>query len=165
MSGKTMRSGNKKKHILVLHGPNLNLLGRREREVYGSASLAEIDAGLRTMAADYGAEIRIAQTNHEGGLIDALHEAVGWADGVLLNPGGYTHTSVALLDAVAAIDLPTVEVHLSNIHSREGFRRHSLIAPACIGQISGFGWRSYVLGLTALLDHLAEDRSANGEES
>jgi len=136
--------------ILILHGPNLNLLGEREPQVYGNLSLAEIDRRLKALGGELGLEVRTFQSNSEGGLIDALHDARRWAKGVAFNPGGYTHTSVALRDAISAIGLPVVEVHLSNVHAREDFRRHSFIAPACVGSISGFGWRSYVLALHAL---------------
>jgi 3-dehydroquinate dehydratase-2 len=142
-------------NILVLHGPNLNLLGRREPAVYGRATLAEIDARLAAVAADRGAELRILQSNHEGALIDAIHEAISWADGILINPAAYTHTSVALRDGIAGSGLPAVEVHLSNVHAREPFRHTSWIAPVCLGQISGFGPYSYELGLLALLEHLS----------
>ncbi len=142
------------KKVLVLHGPNLNLLGVRENAIYGSTSLEEINRQLQEAGIEQNIEVRTLQSNSEGELIDALHEARTWADGVIFNPGGYTHTSVALRDAVAAIPLPVIEVHLSNISSRESFRHTSLIAPVCIGQISGFGWQSYLVALHALVLHL-----------
>jgi 3-dehydroquinate dehydratase-2 len=142
--------------VLVLHGPNLNLLGTREPEVYGRETLAEINAALEQLAEREKVQLRIVQSNHEGVLIDELHKAREERfDGVLINPGAFTHYSYALRDAIAAIDLPTVEVHLSNIHRREPFRRESVLAPVCIGQVLGFGWRSYLLGLEGLVARLA----------
>ncbi|MEO0946673.1 MAG: type II 3-dehydroquinate dehydratase [Cyanobacteria bacterium J06641_5] len=145
--------------ILAIHGPNLNLLGQREPGIYGAVTLAEIDAGLVSVGERLGASVECKQSNHEGVLVDAIHAALGGKDGLLINPGAYTHTSVAIRDAIAAVALPAVEVHLSNIHRREAFRQHSFIAPVAVGQISGFGADSYRLGLEALVAHLRHSQS------
>ncbi len=140
--------------ILILHGPNLNLLGTREPDVYGRETLADINAMLTEHAERLQVQVRCLQSNHEGELIDAIHKAEETA--LLFNPGAFTHYSIALRDAVAAKGLPTVEVHLSNVHAREEFRHRSVIAPVCLGQISGFGSYSYVVGLAALVHHLED---------
>ena len=140
--------------ILALHGPNLNLLGQREPGIYGALTLAEINRLLEEEGFKLQAKVFSMQSNHEGILVDTIHGALGQHHGILINAGAYTHTSVALRDAIAAVNLPTVEVHLSNIYRREDFRHHSYIAPVAIGQISGFGGQSYLLGLQALENHL-----------
>lgn len=145
-------------HILVLHGPNLNLLGTREPEVYGSLTLEEINRSIKELAAELGCDVTCAQSNSEGGLIDAIQAASADCDGILINPAAYTHTSIAIRDALAAVGLPFVEVHLSNIHRREEFRHISLMAPLAVGQVCGFGSDSYLLGLRALFSHIKSTR-------
>jgi 3-dehydroquinate dehydratase II len=144
--------------ILALHGPNLNLLGQREPGIYGSLTLAEINRLLAEEGLKLQAKVFPLQSNHEGILVDTIHGALGQYQGILINAGAYTHTSVALRDAIAAVNLPTVEVHLSNIYRREDFRHYSYIAPVAIGQISGFGSQSYLLGLKALVHHLRSNQ-------
>jgi 3-dehydroquinate dehydratase-2 len=143
-----------KKRILVVHGPNLNMLGRREPETYGSHTLAQIDARLAELGAELGCSLDFQQSNHEGVLIDRIQAAFGQIDGVLINPGGLTHSSVALRDALLAIAVPFVEVHLSNVHAREPFRRHSYFSDVAVGVVAGFGASSYELGLQGLVRHL-----------
>ncbi|OED47647.1 type II 3-dehydroquinate dehydratase [Leisingera sp. S232] len=140
--------------VLVLNGPNLNLLGTRQPEVYGSATLAMVEDACRAHAAKIGFEIACLQSNHEGALIDAIHDAKGRHQGIVLNAGAYTHTSIALMDALISVEIPAVEVHLSNIHARETFRHTSYIAKASLGQICGFGTQGYLLALDALAAHL-----------
>lgn len=138
--------------ILVIHGPNLNMLGKRETDVYGNATLDEINNAVKLLAKELGADVSFFQSNSEGKLIDIIHEAAGAYDAIVINPGGYTHSSVALRDAIAAVNIPAVEVHMSNIYSREEFRHHSYISPVAVGQISGFGVNSYLLGLRAAVE-------------
>jgi 3-dehydroquinate dehydratase-2 len=145
--------------ILVLHGPNLNLLGRREPGIYGLVTLDEINHRLQTLAAEHHVELEILQSNHEGGLVEAIQGAMGRIDALIINAGAFTHTSVALRDAIAAVAIPTIEVHLSNLARRERFRHHSYLTEVAVGQIMGFGPDSYVLGLQAALLHLSHPAS------
>jgi len=145
--------------ILILHGPNLNLLGTREPEIYGSLMIGDLNTKLIEFAKELGADLKCFQSNHEGALIDALQDAQMWANGVVFNPGGYTHTSIALRDAITAIRIPVVEVHLSNVYAREEFRHISMISAVCKGKVVGFGWRSYTLGLRALTELLEADHA------
>lgn len=140
--------------FLILNGPNLNLLGSREPEVYGSLTLADINKSLELVSSSLGVSLSFFQSNHEGALVESIHSARDKFQGIVINAGAYTHTSIAIRDAISAVDIPTVEVHLSNIYQREEFRHHSYIAPVVIGQISGFGHYSYTLGLNALVNHL-----------
>jgi 3-dehydroquinate dehydratase II len=142
--------------ILVLHGPNLNLLGVREPGIYGAVTLPEINQQLAVFAGQQGAGVKVFQSNHEGAIVDAIHDAVGVHNGILINAAAYTHTSIAIRDAISAVKLPAVEVHLSNVYQREAFRHHSYLSAVVLGQISGFGAQSYYLGLQALLTHLAK---------
>ena len=137
------------KKILVIHGPNLNLLGQREPDVYGNINLNTINKNLETKAKELGVEIKIVQSNHEGEIVDTIHHTLNWANCIIINPGAYTHTSIAIRDAISSVQIPTIEVHLSNIYKREDFRQKSFIAPVSVGQISGFGEYSYYLALEA----------------
>lgn len=137
------------KKILVIHGPNLNMLGVREPEIYGDVTLKEINEKIKVLAGEIGVEVTIKQSNHEGEIIETIQGAIGNYGAILINPAGYTHTSVALRDAVASVGIPTIEIHITNIHKREDFRHRSLLAPVAVGQISGFGINSYLLGLRA----------------
>jgi 3-dehydroquinate dehydratase-2 len=135
--------------IVVIHGPNLNLLGLREPEIYGGDNLEQINGKLQELSRREGLELRIVQSNAEGEIINAIHEALDWAQAIVINPAGYTHYSIAIRDAIAAVRLPTVEVHMSNVHAREEFRHRSVVSPVVVGQIAGFGTGSYLLGLLA----------------
>ncbi len=147
-----------KKHILVVNGPNLNLLGLREPGIYGNDTLDSISNEIKSLADTLGADVTFYQSNHEGGIIDAIHEARNYADGIIINAGAYTHTSVAIRDAISAVNLPCVELHLSNVYKREEFRHKSMIAPVCVGVISGFGKGSYTLALRGIIDYIDSQR-------
>lgn len=142
--------------ILLIHGPNLNLLGKREPGIYGMSSLEEINGRAQRFAGEREAELRVFQSNSEGALIDAIQEAAEWADGIVINPGAYTHYSYAIRDALSAVGLPAVEVHMSNIHAREEFRSRSVISAVVQGTVAGLGWRSYLLGIEALIGVLQD---------
>lgn len=140
--------------ILVIHGPNINILGTREPDTYGVATMSDINSSLQRLAEENKIEIEFFQSNIEGEIVDKIQSAALGVDGIVINPAAYTHTSVAIRDAIAAMKVPTVEVHLSNIHAREEFRHESLTAPVCLGQICGFGANSYILGLEAIINHI-----------
>jgi 3-dehydroquinate dehydratase-2 len=144
--------------ILLIHGPNLNLLGNRETRIYGLSSLDEINDRVKHFADENETELRIFQSNSEGDLIDAIQKAAGWADGIVINPGGYTHYSYAIRDALAATGLPVIEVHLSNIYAREEFRHHSVISAVAVGTVAGLGWRSYLFGIEGMIGILKDRR-------
>ena len=141
-------------NILLIHGPNLHLLGRRQPEIYGSQTLADIDQHLMEVATQRNVNLKIFQSNHEGEIVTTIGQHIDWADGILINPAAYTHTSVAIRDALATIGLPVIELHLSNVHGRESFRHHSYIAPIAMGTIAGFGAFSYDLAIEAMIQHL-----------
>jgi 3-dehydroquinate dehydratase-2 len=149
--------------VQVLHGPNLNMLGKRDPEHYGTLTLKEIDQELQRRAIARDAEVRCQQSNLEGELIEAIQRSLGWADAILINPGSYSHTSIGIRDAIEAVGLPTIEVHLSNIYAREEFRHTSLTAARCVGVISGFRAQSYYLGLDAALAHVESTRGSHGK--
>ncbi|MDE0186877.1 MAG: type II 3-dehydroquinate dehydratase [Candidatus Poribacteria bacterium] len=144
--------------VLLIHGPNLHLLGRRQPEVYGTQTLTDINAPLLEIAAQRGVELKIFQSNHEGEIVSVIGDNIDWADGVLINPASYTHTSVAIRDALSAVNLPVIEIHLSNIYAREPFRHRSYINPVAVGVIGGFGAYSYVLALDAIIHILQESQ-------
>ena len=144
--------------VLIVHGPNLNLLGEREPGIYGNVNFDEINARMKKIAEKHNAELRVFQSNSEGALVDAIQDARKWADGIVINPGAYSHYSIAIRDALSAVHLPTIEVHLSNIHAREEFRHRLVLTPVCVGMICGLGWRSYQYGLEALLEILNEQK-------
>ena len=146
--------------IAVVHGPNLNLLGTRERDIYGSETMDDINSMLKSVASEKGTGLQFFQSNSEGAIVDYIHQCRGLSvSGLVINPGAYTHTSVAIRDAISGVSIPAVEVHLSNIHAREEFRKHSYIAPVCVGQVCGFGSFSYVAGLLSLIDHLGREKN------
>jgi 3-dehydroquinate dehydratase II len=147
--------------ILLMHGPNLNLLGWREPGIYGTVGFDEINARMKRVAEENGVELRVFQSNSEGALVDAIHDARNWADGIVINPGAYAHYSIAIRDALSAVKLPTIEVHLSNVHAREEFRHKLVLSPVCVAVICGLGWRSYLHGLLALIEIL-KDRAPAG---